>query len=434
MHRKTAQSLHTSKGASMERTQGFFHQRETESDASRAARQWQSVLAVIHRAASFEGEFRDRLRDAGMVPDEIRSLDDFSSIPVLRKKDLSRLQREKGLSWFLSCAPGRLSRIYQSPGPIYDPEGSSPDYWGWTEAFFAAGFRAGDLAQMTFSYHLTPAGLMLEEPLRSLGCAVIPAGPGNSALQLQLLQELPVTGFVGMTSFLKILGQKALEKGLDPKKDFGLEVAFVAAERLSESLRSEIQDMFGILIRQGYGTADAGCIAYECPALGGMHLSTRCLVEICDPATGQAVPCGEMGEVVVTPFTLEYPLVRLATGDLSRLSETPCPCGRTAPRLQGILGRVDDTAKVRGQFLYPAQVAQTLARFPQIVRHQVVVDNVSGKAGLTLRVETSGPLDTAQVASVFQEHLKLRPTVIVLGLGDMIPEGAPPLVDNRKYD
>ena len=418
----------------MDRTQGFYDEHETESEALRANRQWQALRAVVSRAASFNGEFRERLGAASIVPNEIRSLEDFTSIPVLRKKDLSRLQREKGLSWFLSCAPGELSRIYQSPGPIYDPEGRAPDYWGWAQAFYAAGFRAGDLVQMTFSYHLTPAGLMLEEPLRALGCAVIPAGPGNTAVQLQLMEELPVTGFVGMTSFLKTLGEKAVEKGLDPKRDFGLRVAMVAAERLPESLRKEVQDMFGMVIRQGYGTADVGCIAYECMALGGMHLAERCFVEICDPATGRPVPAGEMGEVVVTPFTLDYPLVRLATGDLSRLSEAPCACGRTAPKLMGILGRVDDTAKVRGQFIYPSQVAQAMRGFPQILRHQVVVGNADGKDSLVLRIETNGPVDTSAVAAAFQETAKLRPAVTVLGLGETIPEGSPALVDERTYD
>lgn len=418
----------------MDRHKGFYHERETESPSFRTARQWQALQAVVDRALSFDGEFRERLAAASIVPDEIRSPEDFSSIPVLRKKDLSRLQREKGLAWFLSSTPGSLSRIYQSPGPIYDPEGREPDYWGWAEAFYAAGFRAGDLAQMTFSYHLTPAGLMLEEPLRALGCAVIPAGPGNSAVQLQLMEELPVTGFVGMTSFLKTLGEKARDKGLDPRKDLGLRVGFVAAERLPESLRNEVQDMFGMTIRQGYGTADVGCIAYECRELGGMHLSGRCFIEICDPATGQPVQPGELGEVVVTPFTLDYPLVRLATGDLSRLTEAPCACGRTSSRLLGILGRVDDTAKVKGQFIYPAQVAGAMSRFPQVLRHQVVVDNAGGRDNLTLRIETNGPVDTAAVAAAFQEAAKLRPAVAILGLGETIPEGAPALVDERTFD
>jgi phenylacetate-CoA ligase len=418
----------------MDRTQGVYSELELASPEARRDFQWQAVRRVMAAAASFDGEFVSRLREAGLAPGDIQTWDDFHRVPVLRKKDLSRLQREKGLSWFLSCAPGTLSRIYQSPGPIYDPEGRGADYWGWAEAFFAAGFRTGDLAQMTFSYHLTPAGLMLEEPLRALGCAVIPAGPGNSAAQLQLMQELPVSGFVGMTSFLKSLGEKAQEKGLDPATDFGLRVGFVAAERLPESLRTEVQTMFNMRIRQGYGTADAGCIAYECLELGGMHLSTRCLVEICDPSTGHPLPSGEMGEVVVTPLTTDYPLVRLATGDLSRLSAAPCPCGRTAPKLTGILGRVDDTAKVRGQFVYPSQVAQALARFPQILRHQVVVGNAGGKDSLTLRIETDGPVDTGAVAAAFQEGVKLRPAVTVLGQGETIAPGSPSLVDERNYE
>ena len=418
----------------MDRTQGYYHDLETQSQSVRANRLWQSLQALVGKALSVDGEFRERLAAAGIVADEIRSVDDFSSIPVLRKKELSRLQREKGLPWFLSCAPGQLAHIYQSPGPIYDPEGRGADYWGWAEAFYAAGFRGGDLVQMTFSYHLTPAGLMLEEPLRALGCAVIPAGPGNSGVQLQLMQDLPVTAFVGMTSFLKTLGEKARDKGLDPKKDFSLKVAFVAAERLTESLRMETQDMFGMLIRQGYGTADVGCIAYECPELGGMHLSSRCFVEICDPATGMPVPTGELGEVVVTPFSPDYPLIRLATGDLSRLSDEPCACGRTASKLMGILGRVDDTAKVRGQFIYPAQVAQALSRFPQILRHQLLVDNKGGKEGLTLRIEATGPADPAAIGAAFQETIKLRSAVVVLAQGESIPEGAPALVDERTYD
>ena len=165
-----------------------------------------------------------------------------------------------------------------------------------------------------------------------------------------------------------------------------------------------------------------------------MHLSSRCFVEICDPGTGRPVPTGELGEVVVTPFTPDYPLIRLATGDLSRLSDTPCACGRTTPRLQGILGRVDDTAKVRGQFIYPSQVAQAMSRFPQILRHQVVVGNADGKESLTLRLETNGPADAGVVGAAFQEAIKLRPAVVILGLGETIPEGAPALVDERTYD
>lgn len=212
----------------MDRTQGFYHRHETESSAARQARQWQSVLAVIQKAASFDGEFRDRLTNAGIVLDEIRTLDDFSTIPVLRKKDLSSLQRDKGLGWFCFSAPGRLSTHLPISRSHLRSGRQQSGLLGMDRGCLA-GFRQGDLAQMTFSYHLTPAGLMLEEPLRTLGCAVIPGRSGNSSVQLQLLRELPVTGFVGMTSFLKTLGQKAQDKGLDPKADFRLKVAFVAA-------------------------------------------------------------------------------------------------------------------------------------------------------------------------------------------------------------
>lgn len=420
-------------------TKTFFHERETETPQQRATRQWQAVQTLLAEAVGASAEFQTRLATAGIKPQDIGSLDDFAAIPVLRKKDLSRLQQEKGLEWFLTVQPGQLSRIYQSPGPIYDPEGLGPDFWGWTEAFFAAGFRRGDLVQMTFSYHLTPAGLMLEEPLRTLGCGVIPAGPGNTDIQLQLLQDLPVTGFVGMTSFLKILGEKTLKNGLDPKKVFRLKTAFVAAERLTETLRTEVQDMFGLRICQGYGTADVGCIAHECLDLGGMHLSSRCLVEICDPQTGRPLPPGSMGEVVVTPLTTGYPLIRLATGDLSRLLDTPCACGRTAPKLQGILGRVDDTAKVRGQFVYPAQVAKMLAKFPEIVGHQVVLDNPAGKDRLILRLKISEAVDpqavdTKAIAARFQDGIKLRPAIMLLDPGETLGPDAAALVDNRTYD
>lgn len=408
--------------------------RENEGREARDARILKELSAIVAHAYDSSAEFAARMDAAGLSPDAVTDFDSFAAIPPLRKKDLSVLQKEKGLEWFLSCKPGELRRIYQSPGPLFDPEGREADYWGWAEAFHAAGFRSGDLVQMTFSYHLTPAGLMLEEPLHELGCAVIPAGPGNTEVQLDLLSGLPVTGFVGMTSYLKVIGQKALENGLDPQKDLNLRVGFVVAERLPESLRAEVEAMFGMSIRQGYGTADLGCIAYECSELDGMHLSSRCHVEICDPSTGAPLPVGEVGEVVVTPFTRAYPLVRLATGDLSRLVDEPCSCGRTAPRLAGILGRADDTAKVKGQFVYPSQVAQALAPFKEIERHQVAVDNDGGRDNLTLVVQAPGGADEEALRSAFRAVVKLNPAIRVLPSGESLPENAPALVDRRKYE
>ncbi|WP_432736090.1 phenylacetate--CoA ligase family protein [Maridesulfovibrio sp. FT414] len=418
----------------MDRSNGLYNNFEKDTPEARAERQFGNIRAVVEKAAESSGEFKSRMDAAGLAVSDITDLGSFSKIPVLRKKELISMQQEKGLDWLLTAEPGQLSRIYQSPGPIYDPEGREKDYWGWTEGFYAAGFRPGDLVQMTFSYHLTPAGLMLEQPLREIGCAVIPAGPGNTPVQMQLMTSLPVTGFVGMTSYLKVIAEKAREDGLDPRKDFKLDVAFVAAERLPESLRNEVEEAFGMKVRQGYGTADLGCIAYECLELGGMHVSSRCHVEICDPRTGEPLPMGEIGEVVVTPYTLSYPLVRFATGDLSRMVDTPCACGRTAPKLAGILGRADDTAKVKGQFVYPSQVAEVVRDFPQITRHQVVISNEGGKDLLTLKLVLGGPLDQKEFIPAFQGRIKLRPAIEILGGENDLKEDAPPLVDKRTYE
>ncbi len=419
--------------AETRRSSGTYSELETLSPEERRHRKWNAMQAVLASAWEHSDEFRERMQGAGLTPEDIVGLEQWSRIPVLNKKTIISLQQERGLEAMLACPPGELSRIYQSPGPIFDPEGRGEDYWGWAEGFFAAGFRGGDLVQMTFSYHLTPAGLMLEEPLRMLGCGVIPAGPGNTAVQIELMRKLPVTGFVGMASYLKVIKDKAREEGGDPAREFKLQVAFVAAERLPESLRQELEQELGMLVRQGYGTADVGCIAYECPQLGGMHLSSRCWVEIVDPKTKQPLPPGDIGEVVVTPFTTSYPLVRLATGDLSRLVTEPCACGRTSCRLQGILGRVDDTAKVKGQFIYPSQVAEVCKVFPAIQRWQVLVENPGGKDSIAVRLVLNDVLDQERFAKAFQDKLKLRPKLLLVEVGEL-HEGAPQLLDKRIFD
>ncbi|WP_167512375.1 phenylacetate--CoA ligase family protein [Oceanidesulfovibrio marinus] len=400
----------------------------------RDAAKWERCREVIGLAWADSAESRGRMEAAGLTPDDIRTPEDFAKLPILSKKQLISLQQEKGLAHLLAVEPGALSRIYMSPGPIFDPEGREQDYWGWAAAFHAAGFRARDLVQMTFGYHLTPAGLMLEEPLRELGCAVVPAGPGNTDVQIDLMTRLPVTGFVGMASYLKVIKDKAVFKGLDPRKDFRLDVAFVAAERLPESLRQELEDAFGMRVRQGYGTADLGCAAYECRELTGMHVSPRCWVEICDSATGRPVPTGEIGEVVVTPFTRAYPLLRLATGDLSRIVDDVCPCGRTSPRLAGILGRADDTTKVRGQFLYPHQIQEVVARFEGVTRWQLMLGNAGGRETVVMRLfHPEGTVDPEAFQVRFQALCKLRPDVEIVRDPDELPSDAPRVRDERTY-
>ncbi|GFK94085.1 Phenylacetate-coenzyme A ligase [Fundidesulfovibrio magnetotacticus] len=403
-------------------------------DPERRDALWARLAGHLEHAFAQSSEARARMERAGLTPGDVRSPEDFARIPPLRKKDLKAVQASGPRLGGLSTVDlGRLRRLYQSPGPLYDPEGREPDFWGWTEAFRAAGFEAGDLAVMTFSYHLTPAGHMLEEPLRELGCAVVPAGPGNTEILTELLASLPVTAFVGMASFLRALGEKARAAGLDPARDLSVRKAFVAAERLPESLRREVQEMFGARVRQGYGTADVGAIAYECDALEGMHCSSRGWVEVCDPATGEPLPPGEMGEVVFTPFVRAYPLVRLATGDLSRLVEAPCPCGRTSPRLAGILGRADDTVKIKGQFVYPAQAAEALAAFPGVVAWRLVATNPGGRDCLTLVYEASADVDEAALTEAFRLRCKLRP-VLERAQAGTIDTALPRLEDRRTWD
>ncbi|HDQ40885.1 MAG TPA: phenylacetate--CoA ligase family protein [Desulfonatronum sp.] len=418
-----------------DRRQGVYHGLELEEGEQRRIRQWDAVQGLLQDAWHTAPAFRKRLENAGMFAEDLRSWDAFGRIPVLRKKNLIALQRlGPRLGGLLTVDLGALRRLYFSPGPIADPEGLGRNYWGWAEAFFAAGFRRGDLVQMTFGYHLTPAGLMLEEPLRELECAVIPAGPGNTAQQVEIMTAWPVTGFVGMASFLRIIRDRAVAQGFDPRADFHLQTAFVAAERLTEGLREEMEQSFGMTLRQGYGTADLGCVAYECFHLGGMHVSSRCLVEICDPQSGMPLPEGEVGEVVVTPFNPVYPLIRFATGDLSRLVTAPCPCGRTSSKLAGILGRADDTAKVKGQFIYPHQVGQVMADYPAVRRWQVRVTNPKGKDRLSLVLELSEPVDVDALRNAFQEQLKLRPELQVLSSGQSLAPDVPALLDERSYD
>ncbi|AMK10609.1 MAG: phenylacetate--CoA ligase family protein [Pseudodesulfovibrio sp.] len=411
----------------------YYTEYETEPREKRMKRKWKGVKDVLLAAERASGEFRARLDGMGACAKDFKDWDDYGKIPPLRKRDIIEWQREHGIGWFLDCKPGELKRIYQSPGPIFDPEGREPDYWAWSEGFFAAGFRPGDLAQMTFSYHMTPAGLMLEEPLRNIGCAVIPAGPGNTEKQIEFLTGLPVTAFVGMTSYLKVIGEKAIALGLDPRADFHLEKAYVAAEPLPESLRAEVEELFGITVRQGYGTADVGCIAYECRELGGMHLSNYRHVEICDPATGLPLPDGEVGEVVVTPFFTDYPLVRLATGDLSSIDISVCGCGRTARKLTGWKGRADDTAKVKGQFIYPGQAGAVFAKYGCISGWQILVKHVKGRDVLVVLAETAEPFDTETFIADFQAVMKLKPVVETCAPGTL-PCDAPRLVDSRTFD
>ena len=366
--------------------------------------------------------------------DKFRTLNDLKHIPIIKKKELIFLQSMgPRLGGLLTKDLGELQRVFLSPGPIFDPEDRSEDYWGWTEGFYAAGFRSGDLAQITFNYHLAPAGLMFEEPLRNLACAVVPAGPGNTNSQIEIMQKLRVTGYVGTPSYLMHLAQKAEEMGLSLRKDLFLEVAFVTGEKFSEKMRSTLEKKFDCIMRQGYGTADVGCIGYECFHKSGLHLSNRAFVEICHPDTGIPLKDGEVGEIVVTAFNKTYPLIRLATGDLGYLDRSPCACGRTSPRLGGIVGRVDTTARIKGMFVYPHQVEQVMARFEEVKRWQIEVTNPGGIDEMILSIEAGQFNQEDELLHLFREKIKLRPILKVLAPGTLPPQ-IRPIEDKRTWD
>lgn len=375
---------------------------------------------------------RDKFTTAGLKPGDIRGTEDLPRLPLTRKSDLSaRQQAAPPFGGFLAVPQERLQRIFASPGPIYDPQGEGEDYWRWGEALAAAGFEAGEIVQNTFSYHLTPAGFMFDGALRSLGCVVVPAGVGNTELQAQIMRDLQVNGYIGVPSFLYALIKKAEELGF--VSELKLRRAWITAERLSEELRTLLREKYGISVFQGYGTADTGCVAYECPEIKGLHLARDVVVEIVDPQTGEPVPDGEVGEIVITLMVPTYPLLRLASGDLSAFIAEPCACGRPGKRLVGILGRAAAGVKVRGLFLYPHQVSELAGEFPQIKSLRAVVTQQDFRDELALEAELApgaaeDPELTATIAARAKDLLRLKAEVFFVPpgtIGDVL------IVDKR---
>lgn len=417
-----------------DRTEGILSRKEVLTQQEREKYYLLKLKELLNYAYRYSEDVKKRFDRAQFSVEKFKTLNDLKHIPILKKKELIFLQSMgPRLGGLLTQDLGELRRIFMSPGPIFDPESRDPDYWGWTEAFYAAGFRRGDIAQITLNYHLTPAGLMFEEPLNNLNCAVIPAGPGNTNIQLEIMQKLRVTGYVGTPSYLLHLAQKGEEKGLNLRKDLFLEVAFVTGEKFSEKMRSTIEKKFDLIMRQGYGTADVGCIGYECYHKTGLHISSRAYVEICHPDTGIPLQEGEVGEVVVTVFNKTYPLIRLATGDLAYIDYSPCSCGRTSPRLGNIVGRVDTTARIKGMFVYPHQVEQVMASFEEVKRWQIEVTNPGGIDEMTLYVEASQFTREADLLHAFREKIKIRPILKVVPPGTLPPQ-IKPIEDKRKWD
>jgi phenylacetate-CoA ligase len=383
---------------------------------------------------------KSKMDSVGLKPKDIQTIEDLEKLPITKKTDLMELQKKNPpFGGFEGASIRGLRRIYVSPGPLYEPGEIEYDELGWVQGMYAAGFRPGDIAINTFSYHMVPFAMqMLDNSLFKIGCITIPTGIGNTEQQVNILKNLKVNAFCGTPSFLLNIAQKAEEMGLDPKKDLNLRVGFVAAEMVPESLRSELEERFGMMIRQGYGTADIRCLGYECMEKNGMHIPDDKIVEIVDPETGKQLDPGKTGEIVATTFNKVYPLIRFGTGDLSILTETPCPCGRTSPRLLKILGRVDQATKVRGLFVHPEQFNEVALKHAQIGNYQVVITRKEHKDEMTFRIELKEEVPQPEklkeeIERSIRDVMKVRGEVQFVLKGS-IPEGAKKIEDQRTWD
>lgn len=423
-----------------DRISGYYDQTlETLSPEDRAAYQNGELEKIVQHAYANAPAIRKKIDDAQVKPDDIKSVKDLERLPITHKHELAALQeQDPPFGGFLGLPMDRLRRICMSPGPIYEPEEIHSRNDRWTQAFFAAGFRKGDIGQITFSYHLVPPAFWFEDALHRLGCIATPGGVGNTDLQVRMMHDLKVTGYVGTPSFLVNVRKKAQEAGYDLDRDLCLEVGFVAGEMLPESMRDELEQGFGMLLRQGYGTADVGCLAYECYYKDGMHFPYNCIVEIVDPDTGRQLGPGETGEVVATVFDEVYPMIRFGTGDLSYFTDEPCQCGRTSNRLVKILGRLDQVTKVKGMFIHPGNADEVAAKFPEIDKYQVVVSREDHVDQMTFTIELKEGVEPVEelagrIEAAIPESMRVRGKVKFVQKGT-IPEGHKKIDDTRKWD
>ncbi|HEX2553580.1 MAG TPA: AMP-binding protein [Microvirga sp.] len=396
-----------------------YDNRDTQDPAEREAELFRRLPAVI-AAALRAPAYAERL--AGIDPRSVMSRAALAQLPVLRKSDLPALQKANlPFGGFVPAPLSAFGRLFTSPGPIFEPEGRGEDPWGAARALHAMGFRAGDVVLNTFGYHLTPGGFIMDSGARALGCAVIPAGPGNTEQQLEVIAAFRPVGYCGTPDFLKILLDAADKAGRDASS---IRRALCSGAAFPKSLQDEIAGR-GVDAYQAYATADVGVIAYETSARAGMVVNEGLIVEIVRPGTGDPVPEGEVGEVVVTNLDPHHPQIRLAVGDLTAAMPGASPCGRTGMRIRGWMGRADQTAKVKGMFVRPEQVAEIGRRHPELGRLRLVVTRQGETDAMTLRAET-GAADEAlrsAVAETLQGITKLRGAVELVAPGSLPNDG-----------
>ena len=368
---------------------------------------------------------------AGVNPYECTTREALARLPLTRKRDLIELQKQTPPFGGLNAHPrSKAKRVFASPGPIYELQGQGMDHWRMARVLYAAGFRHGDLVHNCFSYHFTPGAFLMEGGARKLGCTVFPGGTGQTEQQVQAMVDLRPDGYVGTPSFLRIIVEKAEELGADISS---LKKALVSGEALPGVTRSWLKER-GITVRQCYATADIGAIAYETEAEEGMVVEEDILVEIVRPGTGDPVQPGEVGEVVVTSFNPDYPLIRFATGDLSAVMPGRSPCGRSNIRLKGWMGRADQTTKVKGMFVHPEQIADLARRHATVGRMRLVVDNPDGQDRMVLHCEIAPGAQVSgnELIASMRDVTKLRGEVLFAAPGSL-PNDGKVIEDIRTY-
>lgn len=420
----------------LQKVSRFFDEKERWGVRQRERYYNTHLSAMVRMGYRKSSRVRKIFDERGIRPSEINTIEDLQKLPVISREELVRLEKEEPPFGGFTPPGVKIDRIFTSPGPVYEPHLSEKDPI-WARGYYAAGFREDDIVLNTFSYHMVAAGLTFHGGLRRVGATVIPSGASSTENQVQLIRDLGATAYVGTPSFLMAIIKKAEESGYRFKEDFRIRRASFVAEPLQPSLREKFGKEYGIDTYQMYGATEVGDIAYECSNKNGWHICEEVIVEIVDPATGQRVGPGELGEVVVTRLNRIFFLLRFGTGDLSRLQTDRCPCGRTSYRLMGISGRVGEAVKVRGMFIAPSQLAMVSSRF-EGVRLQAVVDRVDYKDYLTLRVEveSEGPLRQRierEFENVFKEICTVKIDKLELIEKGGLGEKEPILVDRRTW-
>lgn len=396
-----------------------YDTRETRDPAAREAELFSRLPDVLRRAMAAPA-YAERLR--GVDPDSITDRAALAKLPVLRKSELPALHKAAPpFGGFVTEPPGAFARLFTSPGPIFEPEGAHADPWRGARALFAVGFRPGNVVLNTFSYHLTPGGFIFDTSARALGCAVIPAGPGNTDAQLELIEAYRPIGYSGTPDFLKILFDAAAAAGRDVSS---IKRAMVSGAAFPPSLQAEIKSR-GVDAYQAFGTADLGLIAFETPAREGMVVNEDLILEIVKPGTGEPVAEGDVGEIVVTSLDSHHPWMRLALGDLTAALPGKSPCGRTNMRIKGWMGRADQTTKVKGMFVRPEQVAEIGRRHPELGRLRLVVTRLDESDTMTLKAECSSSSDALrdQIVATLRSVAKLGGQVELVARGSLPNDG-----------